>query len=86
MLVQKAISLPLFSKKEKNGLLDLWVEICWKLGMSIFGVILLFLEFFVNNFIGVCYGRIIYVLCIKIISGQRGVEGRDRKRGLYEPF
>ena len=39
----------------------------------------------VNSFFIVCYGRIIYVLCVKIISGQRGVEGRDRKRGRCEP-
>jgi hypothetical protein len=38
-----------------------------------------------SNFIILCYGRIIYVLLVKIISGQRGVEERDRKRGRYEP-
>jgi hypothetical protein len=39
----------------------------------------------VNKFLKICYGRIIYVLCVKIICGQRGVGGRDKKRGRYDP-
>jgi hypothetical protein len=40
---------------------------------------------YVKEKVAQCYGRIIYVLCVKIICGQRGVEGGDRKRGRYEP-
>jgi len=32
-------------------------------------------ENLVKIFSACCYGRIIYVLCVKIICGQRGVEG-----------